>query len=117
MDTLTVTLPEGRLEVPTDPPVDFVSNYASAPFNQPRLLVEAMQHLVTTQPELAILPGDDVPLIRDRYLSRHKLLDRLNHYIDLCVMYGECFLRHEEAQLSRERDEIMRKEMHKEILM
>ena len=32
-------------------------------------------------------------------------------------MYGECFLRHEEAQLSRERDEILRKEMHKEILM
>ena len=94
MDTLTVTLPEGRLEVPTDPPVDFVANCASTLFDQPRLLVEAMQCLVTTQPELAILPGDDVPLIRDRYLSHHELLDRLNHYIDLCVMYGECFLRH-----------------------
>ena len=117
MDTLTVTLPEGWLEVPTDPPVDFMANCASTPFDQPRLLVEAMQRLVTTQPELATLPGDDVPLIRNRYLSRYELLDRLNHYIDLSVMYGECFLRHEEAQLSRERDEILRKEMHEEILM
>ena len=114
MDTLTVMLPEGQLEVPMDPPVDFEANCASTPFDQPRLLVEAMQHLVTTQLELAILPGDDVPLIRDRYLSCHELLDRLNHYIDLCVMYGECFLRHENAQLSRERDEILRKEMHEE---
>ena len=117
MDTLTVTLPEGQLEVSTDPPVDFVANCASTLFDQPRLLVEAMQSLITTQPELAILAGDDVPLIRDRYLSHHKLLDRLNHYIDLCVMYGECFLRHKNAQLSRERDEILRKEMHEEILM
>ena len=117
MDTLTVMLPEGTLEVPTDPPVDFVANCAPTPFNQPRLLVEAMQSLVTTQPELAILPGDDVPLIRDRYLTRYELYERLNHYIDLCVMYGECFLRHENTQLSGERDEILRKEMHEEILM
>ena len=41
VDTLTVTLPEGELEVPTDPPVDFVANCASTPFDQPRLLVEA----------------------------------------------------------------------------
>ena len=88
MDTLTVTLPEGQLEVPTDPPVDFMTNCASTPFDQPRLLVEAMQCLITTT---TILPGDDVPLIRDRYLSCHKLLDRLNHYIDLSVKYGECF--------------------------
>ena len=117
MDTLTVTLPEGRLEVPTDPPVDFVANCTPTPFDQSRLLVEAMQSLVTTQPELAILPGDEVPLIRDRYLTCYELIERLNHYIDLCVMYGECFLRHENAQLSRDRDEIMRKEMHEEILM
>ena len=32
-------------------------------------------------------------------------------------MYGECFLRHENAQLSGDRDEILRKEMHEEILM
>ena len=115
MDTLTVTLPEGQLEVPMDPPVDFVANCASTPFDQPRLLVEAMQSLVTTQPELAILPGAENPLIRDRYLTRYEVLDRLNHYTDLCVMYGECFLRHEE--LSRERDEILRKEMHEEIMM
>ena len=56
-------------------------------------------------------------MIRERYLPHYELLDRLNHYIDLCVMYGECFLRHKEAQLSRERDEILRKELHKEILM
>ena len=42
-DTLTVYLPEGRLEVPTDPPVDFVANCAPTPFDQPRLLIEAMQ--------------------------------------------------------------------------
>ena len=117
MDTLTVTLPEGQLEVPMDPLVDFVANCAPTPFNQPRLLVEAMQSLVTTQPELAILPGDDVPLIRDRYLTCYELIERLNHYIDLCVMYGECSLRHKNAQLSGDRDEILRKEMHEEILM
>ena len=32
-------------------------------------------------------------------------------------MYGECILRHESAQLSRDRDEILRKEMHEDILM
>ena len=50
-DTLTVFLPEGRLEVPTEPPIDFVANCASTPFDQPRLLIEAMQSLVqnTTQ--------------------------------------------------------------------
>ena len=47
VDTLTVKLPEGQLEVPTDPPVDFVANCAPTPFDQPRLLVEAMQCLIT----------------------------------------------------------------------
>ena len=61
-DTLTVFLPEGRLEVPTEPPIDFVANCASTPFDQPRLLIEAMQSLVQTQPELTILPGDNTPL-------------------------------------------------------
>ena len=103
--------------MPTDPPVDFVANCAPTPFVQPRLLVEAMQSLITTQPELAILPGDDIPLIRDRYLTHYELIERLAHYVDLCVMYGECFLRHENAQLSGDRDEILRKEMHEEILM
>ena len=79
MDTLTVTLLEGRLEVPTDPPVDFVANCTPTPFDQPRLLEEAMQSLITTQLELAILPGDDVPLIRDRYLTRYELIERLAH--------------------------------------
>ena len=32
-------------------------------------------------------------------------------------MYGECVLRHENAQLSGDRDEILRKEMHEDILM
>ena len=41
-DTLTVFLPEGQLEVPTEPPVDFVANCAPTPFDQPRLLIEAM---------------------------------------------------------------------------
>ena len=73
MDMLTVFLPEGRLEVPTEPPVNFVANCAPTPFNQPKLLIEAMQSLVQTQPELTILPGDDVPLVRDRYLTRYEL--------------------------------------------
>ena len=117
IDTLTVKLPEGWLEVPTDPPIDFMANCASTPFDQPRLLVEAMQCLITTHTELAILPGDDIPIVRNRYLSCYKLLERLNHYTDLCVIYGECFLRHEEAQLSREMRERLRKELNKEILM
>ena len=111
IDTLTVKLPEGQLEVPTDPPVDFVANCASSPFDQPRLLVEAMQCLIT------ILPGDGIPIVRNRYLSCYELLERLNHYTDLCVIYGECFLRHEEAQLSREMRERLRKELNEEILM
>ena len=78
--------------MPMDPPVDFVANCAPTPFDQPRLLVKAMQSLVTTQLELTILPGDDIPLIRDRYLTCYELIERLAHYVDLCVMYGECVL-------------------------
>ena len=117
MDTLTVILPEGRLEVPTEPPVDFMANCAPTPFDQPRLLIEAMQSLIQTQPELTILPGDDVPLVRDRYLTRYELIERLAHYVDLCVLYGESILRHENAQLYGDRDEILRKEMHEDTLM
>ena len=116
-DTLTVYLPEGRLEVPTEPPVDFVANCAATPFDQPRLLIEAMQSLVQTQTELTILPGDDIPLVRDRYLSRNELIERLSNYVDLCVLYSESALRHESAQLHGDRDEILRKEMHEETLM
>ena len=116
-DTLTVYLPEGWLEVPMDPPVDFVANCAPTPFDQPRLLIEAMQSLVQTQPELTILPGDDIPLVRDRYLSRDELTERLSNYVDLCVLYAESALSHESAQLHEDRDEILRKEMHEETLM
>ena len=113
-DTLTVFLPEGRLEVPTEPPINFVANCASNPFDQPRLLIEAMQSLVQTQPKLTILPGDDTPLVRDRYLSRNELIERLSNYVDLCVMYAESAVRHESAQLHGDREEILRKEIHEE---
>ena len=116
-DTLTVFLPEGRLEVPTEPPVDFVANCAPTPFDQPKLLIEAMQSLIQTQPELSILAGDDVPLVRDRYLTRYELIERLSNYVDLCVLYGESVLRHENAQLYGDRDEILRKEMHEDTLL
>ena len=116
-DTLTVFLPEGRLEVPTEPPVDFVANCAPTPFDQPRLLIKAMQSLVQTQPELTILPGDNIPLVRDRYLTRYELIERLATYVDLCVLYGESILRHENAQLHGDGDEILRKEMHEDTLM
>ena len=116
-DTLTVFLPEGQLEVPTEPPVDFVADCAPTPFDQPRLLIEAMQSLVQTQPKLTILPGDDIPLVRDRYLSRYELVERLSNYVDLCVLYAESALRHESAQLHGDRDEILRKEMHEGTLM
>ena len=116
-DTLTVYLPEGRLEVPTEPPVNFVANCAPTPFDQPRLLIEVMQSLVQTQPELTILPGDDIPLVRDRYLTRYELIERLGNYVDLCVLYGESVLRHESAPLHGDRDEILKKEMHEATLM
>ena len=116
-DTLTVFLPEGRLEVPTEPPVDFVANCAPTPFDQPRLLVKTMQSLIQTQPQLTILPGNDIPLVRDRYLTRYELIERLANYVDLCVLYAESTLRHESAQLHGDRDEILRKEMHKDTLM
>ena len=76
-----------------------------------------MQSLVQTQPELTILPGDDTPLVRDRYLSRNELIERLSNYVDLCVMYAESAVRHESAQLHGDREEILRKEMHEETLM
>ena len=117
MDTLTVFLPEGRLEVPTEPPIDFMANCASTPFDQPRLLIEAMQSLIQTQPELTILPGDDTPVVRDRYLSRNELIERLSNYVDLCVMYAESAARHESAQLHGDREEMLRKEVHEETLM
>ena len=98
-DTLTVFLPEGWLEVPTESPVDFMANCAPTPFDQPRLLIEAMQSLIQTQPELTMLPGDDIPLVRDRYLTRYELIEILANYVDLCVLYGESVLRHENAQL------------------
>ena len=116
-DTLTVFLPEGWLKVPTEPPIDFVANCAPTPFDQPRLLIEAMQILIQTQPKLTILPGDDIPLVRDRYLTRYELIDRLSNYVDLCVLYGESILRHESTQLHGDRDEILRKEMHEGTLM
>ena len=100
-----------------EPPIDFVANCASNPFDQPRLLIEAMQSLIQTQPELTILPGDDTPVVRDRYLSRNELIERLSNYVDLCVMYAESAVRHESAQLHGDREEILRKEMHEETLM
>ena len=76
-----------------------------------------MQSLVQTQPELTILPGDDTPLVRDRYLSRNELIERLSNYVDLCVMYAESAVRHESTQLHGDREEILRKETHEETLM
>ena len=116
-DTLTVYLPEGQMEVPMDPPVDFVANCAPTPFDQPRLLSEAIQSLVQTQPELTILPGDIISLVRDRYLTRYELIERLSNYVDLCVLYAESVLRHESAPLHGDRDEILQKEMHEATLM
>ena len=76
-----------------------------------------MQSLVQTQPKLTILPGDDSSLVRDRYLSRNELIERLSNYVDLCVMYAESAVRHESAQLHDDREEILRKETHEETLM
>ena len=76
-----------------------------------------MQSLVQTQPQLTILPGDDTPVVRDRYLSRNELIERLSNYVDLCVMYAESTVRHESAQLHGDREEILRKETHEETLM
>ena len=56
-------------------------------------------------------------MVRDRYLTRYELIERLANYVDLCVLYGESILRHESAQLHGDRDEILRKEMHEGTLM
>ena len=56
-------------------------------------------------------------MVRDRYLSRYELIERLSNYVDLCVLYAESALRHESAQLHGDRDEILRKEMHEGTLM
>ena len=56
-------------------------------------------------------------MVRDRYLSRYELIERLSNYVDLCVLYAESAHRHESAQLHGDRDEISRKEMHEETLM
>ena len=76
-----------------------------------------MQSLIQTQPELTILPGDNIRLVRDRYLTRYELIERLANYVDLCVLYGESILRHESAPLHGDRDEILKKEMHEATLM
>ena len=110
---MTVTLPEGELEVPTDPPVDFVANCAPTPFDQPRLF----ECLIARHPELIILPRDDLPIVRNRYQSCWELKERLHDYIDLCLRYGECVLRHEEAQLCMDTNKRLRKELDQEILM
>ena len=59
---------------------------------------------------LTRLPGDDTPLVRDRFLTRQELTDNLSSYIDLCVAYAKSAVRHESAQLEGDRDEILRKE-------
>ena len=79
VDTLIVKLPGGELEVPTDPPVNFIVNCAPTPFDQPRLLIESMES--------------------NRYLSCWELSERVGHYIDLCIRYRECVLKYEGAQL------------------
>ena len=56
-------------------------------------------------------------MVRDRYLSKNELTERLSNYVDLCVMYAESTLRHESAQLHGDRDEILRKETHEATLM
>ena len=66
---------------------------------------------------LTRLPGDDIPLVRDRYLTRQELTDSLSNYVDLCVSYAKSAVRHESAQLEGDRDEILRKETHEETLM
>ena len=76
-----------------------------------------MQSLVQTQPEQTILPGDNTHLIRDRYLTRDELTDSLADYVELCALYAESILKHENAQLHGDRDEILRREMHEETLM
>ena len=117
MDTLTVSLPGGELEVPTNPPVSFVANCAPTPFDQPRLLVEAMKGLREKNADLTILPGDDLPMVSNRYLSRWELEEKLGHYIDLCIRYGECVLRFEGAQLLVSTANQAKEELHQEILM
>ena len=56
-------------------------------------------------------------MVRDRYLTRYELIDRLSNYVDLCVLYAKSAVRHESAQLEGDRDEILRKETHEETLM
>ena len=52
-----------------------------------------------------------------QYLTRYELIERLANYVDLCVLYGESVLRHENVQLHGDGDEILRKEMHEDTLM
>ena len=77
----------------------FIANCAPTPFNQPELLVSAMRGLRKKNADLAILPGDNLPMVSNRYLSCWELLERLGYYIDLCVRYRECVLRFERAEL------------------
>ena len=117
VDTLTVSLPRGKLEVPTDPPVRFIANCAPTPFDQPDLLVSAMRGLREKNAELAILPGDELPVVSNRYLTCWELLERLSYYVDLSVRYGESVLRFEGAQLLMDTDNQIAEELNQEILM
>ena len=99
VDTLTVSLPRGELEVPTDPPVRLIANCTPTPFDQLDLLVNTMRGLREKNAELAILPGDELPMVSNRYLTCWELVERLSHYEDLCIRYGECVLKFEHSSM------------------
>ena len=117
VDTLIVNLPNGELEVPTDPPVRFIADCAPTPFDQPNLLITAMKGLREKHAELTPLPGDELHWISNRYLTWLELLQRLGYYIDLSVKYGECVLKYQSAQLLLDIDEWHTQELNQEILM
>ena len=93
INMLTVSLPGGEMEVPTDPPVRFIANCAPTPFNQPHLLVTAMEGLREKNAELTPLSGDELCRVSNRYLTCWELLERLGTYVNLCVRYGKCTLK------------------------
>ena len=117
VDMLQVCLPCGELEVPTNPPVKFTADCAPMPFNQPHLLVSAMEGLRKKNAELTPLQGDELCRVSNRYLAHFEVLERLGIYADLSIRYGKCSLKFEAAQLLLDTEERNFQEYHQEVLM
>ena len=66
VETLKVKIPSGELEIPTNPPVNFITKYAQKFFEE-RLLIAALKEMWNEHSNLQFIPGDDWCIVINRY--------------------------------------------------